>query len=185
VFYISVAATPTPTPRLQASTPRLVRCIELHSPRVHPSAQGTSAIPDSERQHIHRELHVVSVEMPLTLIVDKPKDFKPFGPPNLSQSTSAAFFSLISLAHQISPQSPVEVTLFLFPGPYHPSNPPHDLMSTVESLNESDDLWSRGLTKSVHEVLSEGKHEWRLEGKGSGSYSQEKRRPQVEGSMYI
>jgi hypothetical protein len=37
----------------------------------------------------------------------------------------------------------------------------------------------------MHEVLSEGKHEWRLEGKGSGFYSQEKRKPQVEGSMYI
>jgi len=114
-----------------------------------------------------------------------PKDFEPFSPPNLIQSTSAAFFSLISLARQVSPQSPIEVTLFLFPGPYHPLNSPEDLTSTVSSLNESDDLWSRDLSKSVHEVLSWGKHEWNLKGKGNSSYSQGKRRPRVEGSMYI
>jgi len=114
-----------------------------------------------------------------------PKDFEPFSPPNLIQSTSAAFFSLTSLAHQVSPQSSTEVTLFLFPGPYRPVNPPDHLTSTVSGLNENVDPWSHDLTKSVQDVLSGGTHKWNLKGEGAGSHSQQKQRPHVEGSMYI
>ncbi|KAF9652500.1 hypothetical protein BDM02DRAFT_3109034 [Thelephora ganbajun] len=117
--------------------------------------------------------------------IPAPKDFEPFNPPNLVQSTSAAFLALISLVRQASPQSSTAVTLFLFPGPYRPLNQLDDLTSTVSSLNESDDLWSHRLTRSVHEVLSGAKCEWNLNGKGGSSYSREKRKPQVEGNMYI
>jgi len=131
-------------------------------------------------------LHKAPVRyLTLNSSVSIPKDFEPFSPPNLIQSTSAAFFSLISLAGRVSPPSPAEVTLLLFPGPYHPSNPPDELTPTASTLNESDDLWSHSLTKSAHEVLSGGKHGWKFKGQGGSSYSQGKRKNHVEGSMYI
>ncbi|KAF9788421.1 hypothetical protein BJ322DRAFT_1018988 [Thelephora terrestris] len=115
-----------------------------------------------------------------------PKYFEPFSPPNLIQSTSAAFFSLISLSRQSSPQSSAEVVLFLFPGPYHPANPPDDLTSTASILTENDNLWPHELTKSVQEVLSGGTHKWNSKGGERGSSSsREKPRPRDEGNMYL
>ena len=70
----------------------------------------------------------------------------PFAPPNLIQSTSASFLTILSLASIVG-------TLILLPSPYIPAIRPIRLALSEFSFRPEADQWSFELLDKVHKVL--------------------------------
>ncbi|ETW75330.1 hypothetical protein HETIRDRAFT_331260, partial [Heterobasidion irregulare TC 32-1] len=109
-----------------------------------------------------------------------------FAPPNLIQTTSAAFLSIVS----VSSPSP-SATAFLLPSPRIPRPRPSDLtQQDVSTISEEDIAWPSAtmqtVDQAVFEVLGETlKRQWRRKDGAREGKSQLKRREVGDGSMYI
>lgn len=130
-------------------------------------------------------------------------NYHTFSPPNLIQSTSAAFLSIIyvslaaSLATQSAVEPPIKATLLLLPSPHIPQARSSELsrssagaVSLEEYAHDGLDGWSRDMMDSVDACLLGGKvgRVWKAEGKkGSAiAHGGRGRRGDVgDGGMYI
>jgi hypothetical protein len=116
---------------------------------------------------------------------------QPFSPPNLIQSTSASFLSIISTLSSLS--SNLEATLILLPTPHIPPPPPSSIAPTnISSLDDnSEAVWEVCVIREAQKVLfgavGEVVGEWEG-GKAAGIGEKPKvgRRGDLgEGGMYI
>ncbi|EIM79608.1 uncharacterized protein STEHIDRAFT_126306 [Stereum hirsutum FP-91666 SS1] len=144
----------------------------------------------------------------LSTVGGKPpaSNYHPFSPPNLIQSTSAAFLSIIyvslaSLATPSAVEPPIKATLLLLPSPHIPQARSSELsrssagsVSLEEYANDGLDGWSRDMMQGVDACLLgvEGTkvgRAWKAEGKGSASAiangGRGRRGDVGDGGMYI
>ncbi|KAF9479796.1 hypothetical protein BDN70DRAFT_878332 [Pholiota conissans] len=126
-----------------------------------------------------------------------------FAPPNLIQSTSAAFLSLASLPPPTpspsTPSSPLQATLILIPAPHIPPPAPKDITASLSLLSQDhhdDDGVGAAVPKLVgdaqrlvFEALGErgaAARVWQVGAAGKEREGVAKRRTEVgEGGMYI
>ncbi|VDB88462.1 unnamed protein product [Peniophora sp. CBMAI 1063] len=109
-------------------------------------------------------------------------DLEPFSPPNLVQSTSAAFLARIAFA---SPSTPA--SLLLLPSAHMSYPRPTDIAPSTSSAHETDDGWPSSMLKEVHGLLVPKAPAWDAS-KGHVRQKPAARRALVdvgEGGMYI
>ncbi|KZP27712.1 hypothetical protein FIBSPDRAFT_780625 [Athelia psychrophila] len=116
--------------------------------------------------------------------------FEAYAPPNLVQSTSASFMSILAVT---STKESIAGTLFLVPAPHIPPPPPADITPTKSTLLDDDSgpALSTELISEAHRAifatLGEDNKLW--EGAGTGGRERERiarRRGDVgDGGMYI
>ncbi|KAI0063664.1 hypothetical protein BV25DRAFT_1869747 [Artomyces pyxidatus] len=110
--------------------------------------------------------------------------FLPFSPPNLIQTTSAAFASIVAFSNTSS-----VATLLLLPSPHIPRPRRSELSrSDFSSASELDFSWSSDLIKAVHASIFTGEqtsHAWIDRGK-QRSLAEVRRRGDIgDGGMYM
>lgn len=142
------------------------------------------------------------------LTMKQAPNYHPFSPPNLIQSTSAAFLSIIyvslttSLATPSAAEPPIKATLLLLPSPHIPQARSSELsrssagtVSVEEYANDGLDGWSRQMMEGVDACLlgvegAKAGRAWKVEGKkGSASAivngGRGRRGDVGDGGMYI
>lgn len=78
-------------------------------------------------------------------------EIQPFTPPNLIQSTSASFLSLLSTAYS---SAAITGTLILLPSPHIPPPPPSNIAPTnFSSLDDQDQVWNASILQEAQNAL--------------------------------
>ncbi|KAI0317539.1 hypothetical protein OF83DRAFT_127499 [Amylostereum chailletii] len=117
--------------------------------------------------------------------------FQPFEPPNLVQTTSASFVSIMRLASVSSGAGKASASLILLPSAHAPRPRPTELQRSLSSANDVDTEWSADVLREAHRALLEAggdgtEHSWEA---SSGSVTRTKearvRGDIGEGGMYI
>lgn len=111
---------------------------------------------------------------------------QPFAPPNLLQSTSASFLSILSVGT-------VRATLILVPSPHVPRPPPKEILpSNLSHLAEDGVDWSSSVVNLAQKLLFRSVGEenvsmtWKSPKSDDGPTKAPKRSTEMgEGAMYI